>query len=479
MKKHNKIRKQDVEWRNERGQNNRNDSHNYQTADDQEGKPLQHYGLITATTMIIGIVIGSGIFFKSDDILSYTGGNLWLSILVFCIGAFGIIFGSLSLTEFSIRTKKNGGVVGYFEDFISLKMSSGFGWFQNFVYFPTLVSVISWVAGIYTCLLFKMDNNLETQVAIGLFYMILFYSVNIFSVFIGGYFQNLSTFIKLIPLLGIAIISIFWTASAPELEEGIQLVSQFDVGFGWLAALAPIAFSFDGWVVATSITNEVKNPNKNMTIALVVGPMIVLGVYLMYFLGLNRILGAEYILSTGDDAVKKVGELLFGRYGESILLTFVLISVLGVINGVILGSLRMPYALASKRMLPYADKITRVNPRIQLSVWSCIISFVSSSVWMLIHYLVQKNNLLKGGDVSEISIIFSYLCYIILYVKVIKMRKDMIIHSTFKGIICPVFAIIGATIIFIGGTMSNTVNVLLFLTLCVVIFAAGVLYYKE
>lgn len=87
----------------------------------------EHYGLVTATTMIIGIVIGSGIFFKSDDVLQYTGGSIPLGVLVLCIGAFSIIFGSLTLTELSIRTKKNGGFVGYFEDFISKEVAFGFG----------------------------------------------------------------------------------------------------------------------------------------------------------------------------------------------------------------------------------------------------------------------------------------------------------------------------------------------------------------
>src|SRR5690554_1240369 len=99
--------------------------------------PQEHYGFFTATAMIIGIVIGSGIFFKADDVLKYTGGNLWLGILVFCIRAFGIIFGCLTLTEFSMRTKSNGGVISYYEEFISKSVASGFGWFQTFIYYPT------------------------------------------------------------------------------------------------------------------------------------------------------------------------------------------------------------------------------------------------------------------------------------------------------------------------------------------------------
>ncbi|NLK75288.1 MAG: amino acid permease [Clostridiales bacterium] len=261
-------------------------------------KDNKHYGLMTAISMIVGIVVGSGIFFKGDDVLKYTGGNVLLGVLVFCIGAFGIIFGSLTLIEFSVRTKKNGGVAGYFEDFISKSIASGFGWFQTFVYYPTLIAVIGWVCGIYTCSLLGLDNTLELEIILGLLHIVIFYVINIVSVKVGGYFQNLTTIIKLIPLLGIAIISIFWSAANPTIPEGVELLTKSEVGIGWLSALVPIAYSFDGWVVATSITNEVRNPRKNMTLALIIGPIIVLGVYILYFLGLNKFLGPDYILST-------------------------------------------------------------------------------------------------------------------------------------------------------------------------------------
>lgn len=436
-----------------------------------------HYGLFTATTMIIGIVIGSGIFFKSDDILHYTGGSVLLGVLVFCIGAWSIIFGSLTLTELSVRTKKNGGFVGYFEDFVSKKVACGFGWFQTFVYYPTLNAVVSWVAGIYTCLLFGIDASLETQILIGFALMTVIYAANILSLKLGGYFQNLSTIIKLIPLIGIAAAGILWGSANPEIPAGIEHVFKSNAGYGWLAALAPIAFSYDGWIVVTSITNEVKNPRRIMPLALIIGPLIVLGVYLLYFIGLNNMLGAEYIMSTGNAAVNKAGELLFGSNGTKLMLIFVIISVLGVVNGVTLGSLRMPQALASKNMIPNAKKVAEINPKLQLSMWSCLISFFASAAWMLVHYLTQKSELLGGSDISEISIVFSYVSYALLYLKVIKMKKDKIVAGYFKGIVCPIFALLGSAIILIGGIVSNPVYVPIFIIFCIAVGSMGYLYF--
>ena len=98
-----------------------------------------NYGLFTAITMIAGTVIGSGIFFKSDDVLRYTNGNMVLGLLVFCIAAIAIIFGCLAISQLATRTDKPGGIIAYAEEFINPKVASAFGWFQTFLYFLCLL----------------------------------------------------------------------------------------------------------------------------------------------------------------------------------------------------------------------------------------------------------------------------------------------------------------------------------------------------
>lgn len=438
-----------------------------------------HYGLVTATTMIIGIVIGSGIFFKGDDVLLYTGGNVGLGVLVFCIGAISIIFGCLSLIELSVRTKSNGGVVGYYEEFISKNIACGFGWFQTFVYYPTLQVVVAWVASVYTCSLLGIDSTLELEILISVGYILVIYGMNIFSYKIGGYFQNASTFIKLIPLLGIAFVGLLASNAQPTIPEGVAVISSKNVGFGWLAALAPIAFSFDGWIVATTISGEVKNPNKTMPLALIIGPLSVLCVYILYFIGFSELLGPEYIMSMGNQAVNQAGIYIFGSHGVRIMLIFVIIAVLGVINGLTLGGIRMPQALASKGMIPAANKVNQINEKYQLSIPSCVISLVTALIWLVVHYITAKSGILGGGDVSEIAVVFSYICYALLYVKVLIMAKNKEITNKFKGFVCPVLAIIGAACITIGGIFSNFVYVPIFILICFIICFAGYAFMKK
>ena len=87
----------------------------------------REYSLFTAVAMIVGIVIGSGIFFKSDDMLAYTGGNVGLAVLIFCIASFTIIFGSLCFSQLAARTDKPGGPITYYNEFIGTRWAVMFG----------------------------------------------------------------------------------------------------------------------------------------------------------------------------------------------------------------------------------------------------------------------------------------------------------------------------------------------------------------
>ena len=230
------------------------------------------YGLFTAIAMIVGIVIGSGIFFKSDNILVATGGSIALGVLVFCIAAIAIIFGSLTISQLASRSSQSGGLIAYAEENYNKSLACAFGWFQTFLYFPTLIAVVSWVAGIYICMLFGVEGTLEVQMLIGFAVMAFLFVMNTLSAKLGGLFQNASTIIKLIPLALIAIAGlIFGDVSNISLSHVTSMQS-----VGWIAAIAPIAFSFDGWVVATSIGHEIKDSKRNLPKALIIAPIFIL-----------------------------------------------------------------------------------------------------------------------------------------------------------------------------------------------------------
>jgi APA family basic amino acid/polyamine antiporter len=97
---------------------------------------------------------------------------------------------------------------------------------------------------------------------------------------------------------------------------------------------------------------------------------------------------------------------------------------------------------------------------------------------MLLHYLTTKSGILKGSDISEIAIVFSYICYMLLYIKVLSLRKQGEVKSLFKGVICPVLGLAGSLIILIGGLISNPFYVACFIIFCGLVCLSGALYYK-
>ena len=154
--------------------------------------------------MIVGVVIGSGIFFKSDNILVATGGNIGLGVIVFCIAAIAIIFGGLAMGELASRTTEPGGVIAYAEMCWDKRIACAFGWFMTFLYYPTLIAVVAYVAGIYLCMLFGINGSFELQILIGLIVIVSLFFINTISARLGGIFQSASTIIKLLPLAIIA-----------------------------------------------------------------------------------------------------------------------------------------------------------------------------------------------------------------------------------------------------------------------------------
>lgn len=431
------------------------------------------YGLFTAIAMIVGIVIGSGIFFKSDNILVATGGSVALGVLVFFIAAIAIIFGSLTISQLASRSSKEGGVISYAEEYYNKSVSCAFGWFQTFLYFPTLIAVVSWVAGVYICMLFGIEGKLETQMFIGLAIMIFIFIINTVSAKLGGIFQNVSTIIKIIPLILIAIAGlIFGDTSSISLSDITTMKST-----GWIAAIAPIAFSFDGWVVSTSISHEIKDSKRNLPKALIIAPIFILIIYVLYFVGISMYIGPENIIALGDSHVDLAANKLLGPWGAKIILIFVIISIIGTVNGLTLGMIRLPHSLALRKMFPKSEIIDKVNDKLLMPVNSAIVAFIICLAWFIINYITTKFNILPNSDISEISITMSYLLYILLYVKVIQLGNKGIVTGVWNSKINPVLAIIGSLMILFG-SMSNKLF-FVYAAFCLLVIISAVVFWKR
>lgn len=432
------------------------------------------YGLSTAVAMIVGICIGSGIFFKSDNILVATNGNILLGVILFALAAVSIIFGALSISELAARTDQVGGVVSYAEAFLGKPIACSFGWFQTFVYFPAITAVVSWVVGIYTCILFNLGDSFVLQLGIGYVFLIVCFLYNLFIPRFGALVQNATTIIKMVPLLLLGICGMIF-------GDPISGLASMDhhtlVSVGVLSALGPIAYSFDGWIVSTAISHELKDAKRNMPRALLIGPLIVLAIYILYFVGISSYVGPQQVMALGDAHVSVAAENLLGPWFSKAIVVFVIVSVIGTVNGLVTGYIRMPFSLAIRPgMFPASGLFKQLNQD-NMPAWSALLSFVVTSIWMGIHYLATTFNWLPNSDVSEGAIVTAYLMYIFLYIRVFKLYRNGEIKSVFRGVVCPTLGIAGSLIILSGGVQNPAFWG--YLAFCILLCIVAALYYRS
>lgn len=108
-----------------------------------------------------------------------------------------------------------------------------------------------------------------------------------------------------------------------------------------------------------------------------------------------------------------------------------------------------------------------------------MISLICAIFWFGVHYLTQKFHLMATGDISEIAIVFGYLFYSILYVKVMMLYKEKVITNFFTGVVSPILAMIGGLIIIVGGFSSNPASMSVFFIICLSFCVTGYLFYKN
>lgn len=431
----------------------------------------EKYGLFTSIAMIVGIVIGSGIFFKSDNVLVGTNGSVLLGIAAFVIAALSIVFGGLSISELAARTSKPGGAITYMEVFSGKKLACSFGWFQNYVYYPGLIVVVSWVVGIYACTLFNLGDHLEIQIGIGfIFYSICFF-YNVLSAKFGGYFQNATMVLKLIPLAVITVFGLVFGDPAANLAHSAGSMGSATL----FAAIGPVIFAYDGWIISTSIAHEVKNSKRNLPLSLVVAPLFVTLVYVLYFVGITSFLGADQIMTLGDSHVYLAATQLLGSFGAKALLIFVIISVMGTVNGLVLGYIRIPYSLALRNMIPGSLTLAKENTKLGMPVNSAWFGYILCIFWTLVHYLTTARQLLPNSDISEISIAVGYAFYTIMYFQVFRLWQRGEIKGWFKGILCPLAATIGS--LFILFSCMQSPLFIYYAAFCLLVAIVAYIYY--
>ena len=243
----------------------------------------KRYGLPTAMAMVVGIVVGSGVFFKAEKVLNCTGGDLKLGILAWIIGGIIMISCAYSFAVMAARYEKVNGIVDYAEATLGSGYSYTLGWILTMVYYPNLTAVLAWVSARYTCVLFGVEDITGgICMVIACFFLVCSYALNAMSPVLAGKFQVAATVIKLIPLLLMAVAgTVFGLKTGMTSYNFNNIVTEVPAGAALFTAVVATAFAYDGWIVATSINSEIKDSKKKLPRALVGGTFIIMTVYMI------------------------------------------------------------------------------------------------------------------------------------------------------------------------------------------------------
>jgi APA family basic amino acid/polyamine antiporter len=430
------------------------------------------YGFWTASAMVIGIVIGSGVFFKADDVLIASGGNLSTALLAWLIGGSIMVVTAYVFSQIATRVERVNGVVDYFEEAYGEKAGYLVAWFMTFIYYPTLVAVLAWVSANYSVGLLGLESGVWVLSSL---YMILFFVLNCMSPVLAGKWQVSATAIKLIPLALVACVGIVsGLISGQSLRSFSEAAQNVPSGGGLAVATLATAFAYEGWIIATCINAELRDAKKTLPKALLLGSITVVVIYMLYYLGISGVLSNDEIIKAGDNAPVQVFSLIFGRLGGTLLTVFVIISCLGTLNGLIMGSTRGMFSIASRDLGPCSSFFKKVNATSNSTVNSAILGFGLSAFWLMVWYGNFAGWWGRFMDISELPIAFLYVIYISLYVFVMRTFDDLGIFGRF---IAPFLAGCGSLYIIWGAIHKDMF--IHFLILTVVIIICGLPFIKR
>ena len=440
-----------------------------------EPKLEKKFGLITAIAMVVGIVIGSGVFFKAEKILTATGGDLKKGIFAWVIGGIIMISCAYTFSVMATRYQYVNGVVDYAEATMGKKYAFYVGWFMAIIYYPTITSVLAWVSARYTCVILGFSITGGECMTIACLYLVASFTLNALSPVLAGKFQVSTTVIKLVPLFLMAIVGTFMgVRSGMTAYNFTHYVSQGTSG-GLFTAIVAASFAYEGWIIATCINAELKDAKKNLPLALIAGTFITMSVYILYYIGLAGTIKNEVMMAGGETGAKLAFQTIFSSAGGTLLFVFVIISCLGTLNGLMLGCTRGIYSIAARGLGPNPKVFSQVDPTTNMPVNSAILGLFLCAVWLLYFYGANLTNSWFGFfsfDSSELPIVTIYAIYIPIFIMFMKKEKEL---TFFNRFLMPSLSLLGSIFMIIAAWFAHGMAVVAFLIVYLVVMAFGAL----
>lgn len=454
-------------------------------------KVKKQYGLWTGIAMVVGIVIGSGVFLKAGGVLQLTGGDLRLAILAWLIGGLIMVITSFCFAIYATKISKYNGVVDYVETATNKKVGYFLAWLLTTFYYPIIASIVTLFAGQYFFQLIGVNVGLIDwqNFLFAFIVLILMVVLNYLSPMLAAKFQISVTIIKLIPIFIIAIVGLFsaFIVSDGGIINALTTPAKgYAINFG--ETIKKTAFAYEGWVCATVINAELKDSKKNLPKALTFGTIAVLIFYIIYYVSLSAFLGNEQTIIQDAKAPIVVFQNIMGKIGSSIFTAFIMISCLGTVNGVALSCCRGMYTMSCRGQGPNPVKFSKLSKNQSVSLLSCLYGLGCMILMLIIWYLAMHQiSIFKYlGSMDEIVCAMIYSAYITMYVYIMKNFKE---YSVFKRFIVPIISMLGAIFFILCGTgifqliIDGTTESLkafgVFMLLFIILMFPSIFFYRE
>ncbi|MDR3021194.1 MAG: APC family permease [Clostridiales bacterium] len=444
------------------------------------------YGFFTAVAMVVGCVVGSGIFFRSGRVINETGGDLFTGVMAWLIGGLIMFVCAFTFSMMSRKIAKANGFIDYSEEFVGKKYSYIVGWILSVLHGPCNASALAIVAANFTAVLFKVPNYDYSSWVMGLgaFYLIFIFCITNLAPKLAGKLQVSTTAIKLVPIVIVGtigiIIGIARGASVADIPEFPGFKSS---GFnGMIAAVVTVSFAYTGWDNVAALNSEIKNPKKTVPFALVTGGILIVVLYVLFFIGIHSAGNTQEIAMDRYVGLYKAVEILFSPAASSIFLVFVIISCLGTCNGYTMACNKHMYGIAVRGRGPKPSMMTEKSAHSDSTLNAALVVFIFTAFWFFMFqfqlgqtlWVVGKDD--GGFAPDDLAVIAFYaMCIPLFFMFMVKFKET----HWFVRFVLPILAILSAGFVIGSSFQSRPLMTVIYVAVIVLVSTVPFIWYNQ
>lgn len=414
-------------------------------------------GVFSGTMLVIGGVIGAGIFL-SPAVVAQRLGTGTLTLSAWGLGALVALVGAFVYAELGARIPRAGGTYVYLRDAFGTLPAFLYGWTLFLIIGSGAIAAVAMTGASYTATLLGLDKSAISAIAVAI--VVVLTLLNIMGVQIGATAGNVLTLLKLGAIGALIVAALFLTAAHPAEAPVVSSPPVTPVGglatvLAMGSALVPVLFAFGGWQQANAVAEELKDPARTLPRAMVLGVIGVVATYLLVNVAYLRALGVGGLASSTAPAGDAMAVYL-GAPGRIAISAGIVISTLGFNCLVILMSARVYQAMAADGL--FFSRMAVLHPTLRTPVSALVAQAVVVLVLLLTGTYGQLLDYVVFADW-----IFFALTAATLFVLRSRERKSGAPAPSFLAPLHPLSTLVfiaAAVYVVIGSIISNPGNAL-------------------